>query len=47
MNLCDNLLVHGLKELKISHNNDTIIILPASFDTYFKKTNGNTILEIK
>jgi hypothetical protein len=39
--------VFNLKELEILHSNDTIIIVPANFDTYFKKTNGTHILEIK
>lgn len=39
--------VFNLKELEILHSNDTITIVPASFDTYFKKTNGTHILEIK
>jgi len=39
--------VFNLKELELLHSNDTIIIVPESFDTYFKKTNGTHKLEIK
>lgn len=39
--------IFNLKELEILKNNDTIKILPATFDTHFKKINGNHLLELK
>ncbi len=42
-----NARVFNLKKLDILQNNNTIIIVPTSFDSYFKKINGNNLFEIK
>ena len=38
--------VFNLKELEIFKNKDTLKIVPTNFDSHFKKTNGNQVLEL-